>query len=184
MYVVNDIGAWIAFSNIVDMLVIDDGYITPVELRVVAKATPRETLQGETTLMRELAKALGATAGGGKIHLREWYMRLLLPTPPTPAFDKTGQLYEALANYPVAAKVEISGNTYLLYHNGGGEFVIGREKAKNLNEAIYRLGLTMRTKKNLLVLTYAQLKELARRGFAVKFLNDIEKTQQQIDKNL
>jgi len=71
MYVVNDVGAWIAFSNIVDMLVIGDGYITPVELRVVAKATPRETLQGETTLMRELAKALGAAAdGGGKIHLR------------------------------------------------------------------------------------------------------------------
>jgi len=42
----------------------------------------------------------------------------------------------------------------------------------------------MRTKKNLLVLTYAQLKELARRGFAVKFLNNIEKTQQQINKNL
>jgi len=128
MYVVNDVGAWIAFSNIVDMLVIGDGYITPVELRVVAKATPRETLQGETTLMRELAEALGATASGGKIHLREWYMRLLLPTPPTPAFDKTSQLYEALTNYPVAAKVEISGNTYLLYHNGGGEFVIERRQ--------------------------------------------------------
>jgi len=71
MYVVNDVGAWIAFSNIVDMLIIGDGYITPVELRVVAKATPREMLQGETTLMRELADALGATAdGGGKIHLR------------------------------------------------------------------------------------------------------------------
>jgi len=185
MYVVNDVGAWIAFSNVVDMLVIGDGYITPVELRVVAKATPRETLQGETTLMRELAKALGATAGGGgKIRLREWYMRLLLPTPPTPAFDKTGQLYEALTNYPVAAKVEIGGDAYLLYHNGGGEFVIGREKAKSLNEAIYRLGLTTRAKKNLLVLTYAQLKELAKRGFAVKFLNDIEKMQQQINRNL
>jgi len=184
MYVVNDVGAWIAFSNVVDILVIGDGYITPVELRVVAKAAPRETLQGETTLRRELAGALGATAGGGKIHLREWYMRLLLPAPPTPAFDKIGQLYEALTNYPVAAKVEIGGNTYLLYHNGGGEFVIGREKAKSLNEAIYRLGLTMRAKKNLLVLTYAQLKELARRGLAVRFLNDIEKTQQQINKNL
>jgi len=176
MYVVNDVGAWIAFSNVVDMLVIGDGYITPVELRVVAKATPRETLQGETTLMRELAKALGATAGGGgKIRLREWYMRLLLPTPPTPAFDKTGQLYEALTNYPVAAKVEIGGNTYLFYHNGGGEYVIGVGKATELYEIANKIGLKIRLKKNLLVLTHKRLEELRRHGIQVQFLNEIEK---------
>ena len=175
MYVVNDVGAWIAFSNVVDMLVIGDGYITPVELRLVAKAAPRETLQGETTLMRELAKALGATAGGGKIHLREWYMRLLLPTPPTPAFDKTGQLYEALTNYPVAAKVEIGGSTYLLYHNGGGEYVIGVGKAAELYEIANKIGLKIRLKKNLLVLTHKRLEELRRHGIQVQFLNEIEK---------
>jgi len=176
MYVVNDVGAWIAFSNVVDMLVIGDGYITPVELRVVAKATPRETLQGETTLMRELAKALGTTAGGGgKIRLREWYMRLLLPTPPTPAFDKIGQLYEALTNYPVAAKVEIGGSTYLLYHNGGGEYVIGVGRATRLYEIVNKIGIKIRLRKNLLVLTHKRLEELRRHGVQVQFLNEIER---------
>jgi len=60
-------------------------------------------------------------------------------------------------------------------HNGGGEFVIGKGIATTLHEAVERLGIKTRFKKNLLLLTYAQLEELARRGFAVRFLNDAEK---------
>jgi len=48
MYVINDVGTWIAFSNAVDMLVGGDGYAMPAEYRVAAKASPRETLAGET----------------------------------------------------------------------------------------------------------------------------------------
>jgi len=140
-YVVDDVGAWIAFSNAVATLVLGDGYAMPAELRVAAKASPRETLQGETARVRELAKALGGVAAGREVKLQTWHMRLLLPTPPTPAFEKTAKLYETLANYPAAAVVEVNGATYLLTHNGGGEFVIGRGKAAELYEAVERLGL-------------------------------------------
>jgi len=84
-------------------------------------------------------------------------------------------LYETLVNYPAAAVVEVNGAAHLLTHNGGGEFVIGRGRATELYEAVERLGIKARFKKNLLLLTYAQLEELARRGFAVRFLNDMGK---------
>jgi len=175
MYLVNDVGAWIAFSNAVAALVLGDGYAMPAQIRVVAKASPRETLQGETTRVKELAEALGGVAAGREVKLQTWHMRLLLPTPSTPAFEKTARLFETLVNYPAAAVVEVNGVTYLLTHNGGGEFVIGRGKAAELYEAVNRLGIQTRLKGQLLVLTHAQLEELARRGFAVKFLNDAEK---------
>jgi len=108
---------------------------------MLAKATPRATLEGETTLVKELANAIGGAALGKEVKLQSWHMRLLLPTPPTPAFEKTAELYEALVNYPPAAVVEIYGGTYLLTHNGNGEFVIGRGKAVELYEAVGRLGL-------------------------------------------
>jgi len=175
MYVVKNVGAWIAFSNVVATLVLGDGYAMPAELRVAAKASPRETLAGKTTRVKELAKALGGVVTGREVKLQSWHMRLLLPTPPTPAFEKTGELFETLANYPAVAVVEINGATYLLTHNGGGEFVIGRGKAAGLYEVANRLGVQTRLKGQLLVLTYAQLEELAKRGFAVRFLNDAEK---------
>jgi len=174
MYVVKDVEAWIAFSNVVDVLVVGDGYITPVELRVVAKATPRETLQGETTLVKELASAIGGTIAGKEVKLQSWHMRLLLPTPPTPAFEKTAELYETLANYPAAVVVEINSTTYLLTHNGG-EFVIGKGKAAELYKAVERLGIKAKLKNDLFLLTYVQMKELTKRGAVVKFLNDLEK---------
>jgi len=175
MYVVKDVGAWIAFSNAVAVLVLGDGYVMPAEFRVVAKSSPKATLVGETTRVKELAKALGGVAAGREVKLQTWHMRLLLPTPPTPAFEKTAKIYETLVNYPAAAVVEVNGATYLLAHNGGGEFVIGRGVATALYEVLSRMGLKTRFKKNLLLLTYAQLEELARRGFAVRFLNDAEK---------
>lgn len=175
MYVVNDVGAWIAFSNVVDMLVIGDGYITPVELRVVAKSVLRATLEGETTLVKDLANAIGGTAVGKEVKFQSWHMRLLLPTPPTPAFEKTVRLFETLANYPAAAVVELNDTTYMLTHNGGGEFAIGKGKGVKLYDAVNRLGLKARFKRNLLLLSYTQLEELARLGFVVRLLNDAEK---------
>jgi len=175
MYVVNNVGAWIAFSNAVDVLVVGDGYVLPYEIRIAVKTAPRATLAGKTSLLEELADAIGGTTAGDYVRLQTWHMRLLLPTPPTPAFDKTAKLFETLANYPAAAVVEVNGSTYLLAHNGGGEFVIGKGIAAALHEAVERLGIKTRFKRNLLLLTYAQLEELARRGFAVKLLNDAEK---------
>ena len=175
MYVVSNVGAWIAFSNAVDMLVVGDGYVLPYEVRIAVKTTPRATLAGETSLLEELADAVGGTTAGDYVRLQTWHMRLLLPTQPTPALEKTARLFETLANYPAAAIVEVNGITYLLTHNGGGEFVIGRGRAVELYNALERLGIKERFKRNLLLLTYAQLEELARRGFTVRFLNDMEK---------
>jgi len=90
-------------------------------------------------------------------------------------FKKTAELYETLANYPAAAVVEVNGVVYVFYHNGGGEFVIGKGRATELYEVVERLGIRARFKKNLLLLTYAQLREPTRRGFAVRFLSDVEK---------
>ena len=175
MYVVKDVGAWIAFSNAVDVLAIGDGYVLPYEIRIAVKTAPRATLAGKTSLLEELADAVGGTTAGDYVRLQTWHMRLLLPTPPTPAFEKTAKLYETLVNYPAAAVVEANGATYLLTHNGSGEFVIGKERAAKLYEAVERLGLKMRSKKNMLVLTYAQLVELTAQGFTVRLLNDAEK---------
>jgi len=71
--------------------------------------------------------------------------------------------------------VEVNDAIYMLTHDGGGEFVIGMSKAAELYETVSRLGLRARFKKNMLLLTYAQLEELARHGFAVRFLSDMEK---------
>jgi len=125
--------------------------------------------------VKELAEALGGVVAGREVKLQSWHMRLLLPTPPTPAFEKMGELFETLANYPAAAVIEVNGATYLLTHNGGGEFVIGKGRATVLYEAVKRLGMKAKFKRNFLLLSYTQLEELARRGFAMRLLNDVEK---------
>jgi len=66
----------------------------------VAKASLRETLTGKTTRVRQLAEALGGVRAGRKIKSQTWYTRLLLPTPPTLAFEKTAKPIKTLANYP------------------------------------------------------------------------------------
>jgi len=125
--------------------------------------------------VKELANAIGGAVAKREVKLQTWHMRLLLPIPPTPSFEKTAKLFETLANYPAAVVVEIGGSIYMLVHNGGGEFVIGRGKAAEVYEAVERLGLKARFKRQFLVLTYAQLEELARLGFAVRFLSEAEK---------
>jgi len=96
VYAVDDIGAWIAFNATEATLVLGDGYISAFELGVAIKSSPRTTLKGETTNDRKLVKALGGTATRKGVHLKSWYMRLVLPAPPTPTFKKATRVYERL----------------------------------------------------------------------------------------
>jgi len=174
VYVVDDVGAWIAFSATVAMLVLGDGYITPSMIGVTAKPSPETTFKGEVLGVRGLAKVLGGAFAGREARLQGWHMRLLLPVSPTPAFEKTVKLYDALVNYPAAATVEINGTTYLLIHDSNTRFIIGKEKAAGLYEAVKRLGLRIGIRKGYIVLTHTQLKELAR-FVPVRLLNELEK---------
>ena len=174
-YVVDYVGAWIAVSNIIDVLVIGDGYIKPIRIGVVAKISPEITLDGERTRLKELARVLKSTAAGIEVQLQSWYMRLLLPTPLTPSLEKSVKLYETLVSYPAAAAVEINNAKYLLTYIGGGRFAIGKGKATVLSEVASRLGIRAVFKSGMLVLTYAQPKELLNHGIQVWMLNDLEK---------
>jgi len=98
VYVVDDVVAWIAFSATTITLVLGDGYISAFELGVATKPSPRTTLKGETTNDRKLAKALGGTATRKGVHLKSWHMRLALPVPPTPTFEKVTRVYDAFVN--------------------------------------------------------------------------------------
>jgi len=173
-YVVDDLGAWLAFSATVTILVLGDGYITQFMLGIVAKSLSEATLKGKAMGVRELAKALGGSATGKEVRLQGWYMRLLLPVPSVPIFEKTVKLYDALVNYPAAATVEINGATYLLAHNGNGRFIIGKEKSAELYETAKRLGLRVEVKKDGVELMYTQLRELAKL-VPVRLLNEMEK---------
>jgi len=132
-YVVDDIGAWIAFSNAVATLILGDGTIAPYGLRVAAKSEYKGELN--ESLLERIADALGGTVSGHEAVL-QWHMRMMLPTPPIPVFKKIS-LYDVLANYLAAVQVKINGDTYLLYRNSG-RFAIRGEKAKALYDAINR----------------------------------------------
>jgi len=162
-YVVDDAYAWIAFSNITDMLIIGDGSILFYNIGIGARS------------LRELAEAVGGTVGKTVVNLRDWHIRLLLPTPPIPAFKKTVKLYEALVENPAAAMVMVNGNTYLLTHNGLGRFTIGKGKAAELYNIANSVGLKVKFKRNLLVFSFTQLKEMSRHNIFVQLLNELEK---------
>jgi len=170
-YVVDDVGAWIAISVTTAILVLGDGTIKQFELVVITNSL---MLEGEVTRTKELAKALGGTFAGRQVYLRDWHMRLLLPVPPVPTFEKTVKFYDTLVNYPVAAIVEINGVAYLFGHNGNGQFTIGKKKATGLYETVKRLGLRIRVKKGKIMLTHTQLRKLAKL-VPVRLLNELEK---------
>jgi len=163
-YVVDDVGAWIAFSNVVNTLVIGDGFVTLYKVGIA---------EGKFT--KELAEALGGTVSSGAVSLQSWHLRLLLPAPPTPVAAKSAKLYEVIVSYPAMAVVEIRGVKYLFTHNGDGKYVIGRGKAGMLYETVRQLGLKMGVKGAVYVMTHAQLMKLAARGVPVRLLNDLEK---------
>jgi len=175
VYVVDDVGAWIAFSATVTALVLGDGYVTPFTFAITTKLSPRMTFEGETTEVEELAKVISGTTHRHAVHLRGWHMRLLLPVPLTLAFEKIVKLYEALANYPAVAVVEINGVKYLLSHCDNGQFKIGKERAIGLYEVIKRLGLRIGVRKDGFVLLYTQLRELVKHNIPVRLLSELDK---------
>jgi len=173
--VVDDVGAWIAFSNAVATLVLGDGYIQPVKIAIVAKDSLEKTLYGETSLVKELTKAVGGARSRNETCLKRWHMRLLLPTPPTPAFEKATKLYETFVANIAAALVKVNGVIYLLYHREYGKFQIGKEKAMELYDYIKRMGLKARLNKHHLVVSYWQLERLRQSGIFVQYLTELER---------
>jgi len=164
--VVNDVGAWIAFSVATSTLALGDGYISPIHVAVISKFSV------------EAAKALGGVVGkipgGAIIYLKGWRVRLLLPTPPSPIFKRDLKLYSVLTNYPAAAVVEIGGTRYMLTYNDNTYFQIGKRKAIELYKSLERFGIKMKDVKRVFVLTYSQLKRLSQ-YVTVRMLNDLEK---------
>jgi len=168
VYVVDDVSAWIAFSNVVNTLVIGDGYITPVELGVLAKETPSEIG------VKKLAEATNGTANKRRVILPGWYMRLLLPIGSAPIFEKAVKLYKTLVNYPVAALIKLNGVTYLLTNGYDGKFVIGARNA-DLVEVLRKLNLDIKIKHNMTLLKYNELIKLAKYDIDIRLMNELEK---------
>jgi len=173
-HVVNDVGAWIAFSAATATLILGDGIIMPFTFAIAIKTPLKATFNGKVNGIKELSKALGSVSAGRETRFQIWHMRALLPIPPMPIFEKTKKLYATLVNFPVVATVKIGDTTYLLSYEGSGRFKIGKEKAAKLYEVAKQFGLRVKMKKEVLVLGYTQLRELAKH-VPVQFLNDLEK---------
>jgi len=172
VYVVDDVGSWIAFSATVVTLVLGDGYIMPFEFSVTSKGLSEEVPNGAVLGVRGLAMALGGTVAGKELRFQSWHMRLLLPTPPMPAFEKSVDLYNVLTNYPSVAVIEIGSTVYVLTHRHHGLFAIEKERATEWYEVVRQLGIRM--EKDRTVLTYNQLKDLANL-VPVRLLNELER---------
>jgi len=99
-------------------------------LGIATKSPPETTLKGGVIGVRELAKVLGGFVAGGNVRLLGWRMRLLLPVPPMPTFEKAVKPYDVFVNYTVAATVEINTTfAHLLTHSDGRRFVRGHKTA-------------------------------------------------------
>jgi len=171
MYVVNDINSWISFSNAVSTLIFGDGSVLPFHVEVSLKSVPVATLEGRFSTLEKLAEALRGTATKKGVILYGWRIRLLLPPPPLPLFEKSVKLYKLIVNYPALAVVEVNGETYILNHIDLGSFSISRKKGEPLYELLKQRGLKVRLKGKTVVVNYAQLKELAE----PILLNELEK---------
>lgn len=177
MCVVNDVGAWIAYSATVATLILGDGGITPFEIKISAKNPPRTGLDGTFIRAKELASAIGGTpTRQGEVVLTTWQMRLMLPVAPTPAFEKTAKLLWLLANYPPTAIVSINGEEYILFHRHIAKFTIGLNRGARFYEQLKKIGIRVKiNKQGQVMLTYRHLRELRQRGYAVRILNEAEK---------
>jgi len=174
VYVVDHIGAWIAFSNAVATLILGDGIVLPYEVEIAAKSMPVNTPKGKLSLLKELGKALSSKTTKRRVKLRGWHMRLLLPTQPVPIFEKSVKLYNVLVNYPAAAIVKINNVIYLFTYNSNGEFVIGKRGTNELYEILKRFGLSVAVRRDVLAIKHAQLKKLAK-FTQVQLLNEFER---------
>jgi len=171
VYVVDDVGAWIALSNAVGTLVLGDGNVYKTEPRIAAKTTPKKTLKGETSLASELAEAVKGILAGPFIRLRPWHMRLLLPIATSPAFGKALNLYTSLARNPVVALVELGNAIYLLcrYDN---RFGIKGVTATELYETLKKLDIEVKLRGNAVKFTPKQLEEFSERSLCTVFRRD------------
>jgi len=174
MCVVNDVGAWIAYSAAVATLILGDGGITPFKIKISAKNPPRTGLDGTFIRAKELASAIGGTpTRQGEVVLTTWQMRLMLPVAPTPAFEKTAKLLWLLANYPPTAIVSINGEEYILFHRHIAKFTIGLNRGARFYEQLKKIGIRVKiNKQGQVMLTYRHLRELRQRGYAVRILNE------------
>jgi len=173
-YVVDDPGAWIAYSSIVTTLITGDGYAMPTSLGVSAKLTASETLEERKVRVKELARALGGVATKAA-RLPKWQIRLLLPASPTPVFEKTVKVYNTITNYPAIAVVEFGNTRFVLYHMNEGRFAINLKEATELYDAVKCLGLKAKIWRNYLILSFKLLNELRSSGAIVRFFNELEK---------
>jgi len=175
-YVVDDVKAWIGFSNVVATLIIGDGSIVfPYYIKIAVKSAPEETLNGTTSLAKMLADSVGGSAHDNRVHLYGWHLRLMLPAQSVPVFDKTERLYRILTEYPVAVTIKMSGDVYILYVMGFGRFAISGNKAKMLYQMIRHIEPNVKFDGETLFITYKQLESLKNRGVEVRLLNEAEK---------
>jgi len=170
VYVVDDVNSWIAFSNAVNTLILGDGSVLPFHVEISLKSAPRMTLEEKTSMSEKLAEALHGTATTKGAILYGWRLRLLLPSPPLPLFEKSVKLYRLIVDYPSLAIVKVDNNVYVLNHIDLGNFSISKKKGEALYNLLKQRGLKVRVKGNVIVVQYAQLKELA-----PILLNDLER---------
>jgi len=174
-YVINDVGAWIAFSTTVNTLAIGDGRIAPYMVTIGVKSAEEQALNGKFSLAEELAGAIGGVTHAGCVDLLQWHMRLMLPTAPIPVFEKFVKLMEVLANYPVAAVVRLRGYAYVLRHDGRGIFAIGVRRGAKLLEKLMRMRVKVSYRGREAFLFYTQLEKLRRRKISVELLTELER---------
>ena len=170
VYVVNDVGAWIAYSNVITTAILGDGTMTPTDLLIYFKGDGK----GDTNLTKKYAEAAGGYAKSDRVLLRPWVLRLLLPIPIIPAFRKSIKLYHILVNYLSAASVKVNGKTYLLYRHERN-FVIEGNSALELYEVFKSKCPWIKLKGDKLKLTLNQLKRLKKCGAKVRLMSEIER---------
>jgi len=170
VYVVNDVGAWIAYSNVVATAILGDGTMTPTDLFIYFKGDAK----GGADLTKKYAEAVGGYAKKDRVLLRAWVSRLLLPVPIIPAFLKSIKLYHILANYLSAVSVKVNGKTYLLYRHERN-FVIEGDSALELYERLKSKCPWVKLRGDKLKLTLNQLKRLKKCGVKVRPMSEIER---------
>jgi len=171
VYVVNDVGAWIAYSNVVATAILGDGTMTPTDLFIYFKGDNKEG----TNLIKRYADAAGGYAKKDRVLLRAWVSRLLLPIPIIPVFHKSIKLYGVLTNYPSAALAKVNGKTYLLYRHER-IFTIEGSEALELYEVLKSKCSWIKLKRgDKLKLTLNQLKRLKKCGIKIRLMTEIER---------
>jgi len=169
VYVVDEVGSWIAFSAVLTTLILGDGFVTPfTDIGISARDN------ASNKVAKRLAEAVGGVATVKRVSLLGWHVRLMLFGPPVPSFDKSELVYKFLVNYPVAATVKVKNAEFILYHQRNGKYVTGIKKAEPLVKLVKCL-IGVDPKSNSLELKQKHLEELSEYGIPVRFMNELEK---------